>query len=454
MLHAFGTKAPGVAWIGQFFVPIGQLFNSIEFGLLLFIIITQIVTLILTYCIGRELCFDHRLIPLAGSVFVASTPLFVGLSHQYFKEPFQLFAVTYFFWISVKAPGLGVWEILSHLMLATSLAMLAKSSSPLYCILPGLVAVSYALKSIISAPRDAVNQLTAKMPLMIGSLIALAATTFWYVVNFKHVLRFVQIASSSEVALDYGTKDIFINKLIYWLAALQRNLFLLPILILLGLLVLIVVILYCIQLINRKNMLKFTSSSIVVFAAIGQVAIVLIALSLNINEENRYLLPLLPAIVILLISFISLTQNRILRTGFFVLTLLQLISVQAQATGFVKIDYSHTTSWLKTFENEKQQISEITLLTQRTSNKETHFRMNIIGVEYPWLNSNTLSFYAAKERLRTEVRSYYTPLGYAEKNIEKAWQRLNVMKIMYYISIAEINNLFLPTLLTKCRYQF
>jgi 4-amino-4-deoxy-L-arabinose transferase-like glycosyltransferase len=116
MLHAFGTKAPGVAWIGQFFVPIGQLFNSIEFGLLLFIIITQIATLILTYRIGRELCFGHRLIPLAGCVFIASTPLFVDLSHQYFTEPFQLFAVTYFFWISVKAPELGVWEILSHLL--------------------------------------------------------------------------------------------------------------------------------------------------------------------------------------------------------------------------------------------------------------------------------------------------------------------------------------------------
>jgi len=437
MLHAFGTKAPGVAWIGQFFVPIGQLFNSIEFGLFLFIILTQIATLILTYRIGRELCFDHKLVPLAGCVLIASAPLFVGLSHQYITEPLQLFAVTYFYWISVKAPRLCVWDVLSHLIMATSLAMLAKSSSPLYCILPALIAFFYMLKSIISAPRDAVNQLTAKMPLMIGSLIALAATSFWYVVNFKHVLRFIQIASSSEIALDYGTKDIFINKLIYWLAALQRNFFLLPILILLGLLVLIVVILYCIQLIDRKNMLKFSSSSIVVFAAIGQVVLVLIVLSLNINEENRYLLPLLPAIVILLISIISLTQNRILRTGFFVLTLLQLISVQAQATGFVKIDYSHTTSWLKPFQDEKQQISEITFLTQRTSNKESHFRMNIIGVEYPWLNANTLSFYSAKNCLKTRIRSYYTSLGYAEKNVEKAWLRLNELKIAYFISIAE-----------------
>jgi hypothetical protein len=368
---------------------------------------------------------------------MASAPLFVGLSHQYLTEPVQLFTVTYFFWIAVKAPALGVWDIIGNLMLATSLAMLAKSSSPLYCILPGLVAVSYALKSILSAPRDAVNQFSAKLPLMIGSLLGLAVTAYWYLVNFQYVLNFVKLASSSEVALDYGTKDFFITKLIHWLAALQRNFFLFPFITLLGLIVLFVLIPYCIQIINRKKVLRFTSSSIVVFAAIGQAAVVLIVLSLNINEENRYLLPLLPAIVILFIRFISLTQNKILRTGFIVLTLLQFISVQAQAAGFLKIDYSRTTAWLKPFKSEKQQMSEITVLTKRTSHQKTYFRMNITGVEYPWLNANTLSFYSAKNRLKTNFRSYYTSLGYAEKNTETAWLRLNKLKIVYFISIAE-----------------
>jgi len=55
MIYAFGSKAPGIAWLGQFFVPIGQLIGSIDIGLLLSIVATQFIVLLLIYHIVLKL---------------------------------------------------------------------------------------------------------------------------------------------------------------------------------------------------------------------------------------------------------------------------------------------------------------------------------------------------------------------------------------------------------------
>src|SRR5437588_5580836 len=62
MLSAFGTKAPGVAWLGQFFVPLGQAAGSIEFGLMLSILAAHFGTLLLMYRIGLALSSGSRTI--------------------------------------------------------------------------------------------------------------------------------------------------------------------------------------------------------------------------------------------------------------------------------------------------------------------------------------------------------------------------------------------------------
>jgi hypothetical protein len=41
LLSAFDSRAPGIAWFGQLFVPLGQALNSVEIGLLLLIVMVQ-----------------------------------------------------------------------------------------------------------------------------------------------------------------------------------------------------------------------------------------------------------------------------------------------------------------------------------------------------------------------------------------------------------------------------
>jgi len=51
-----------------------------------------------------------------------------------------VFAVTYIFWTAIASPKLSRLRLLAHLLTATSIALLAKSTSPLYCALAGVLA--------------------------------------------------------------------------------------------------------------------------------------------------------------------------------------------------------------------------------------------------------------------------------------------------------------------------
>ena len=74
---ATGPKPPILPWLGQLFVPVGQLLGGIEPGLLLVNFLAQAATLLLLYHALLAL-FGSRLHALAGCLFVASAPVFAG----------------------------------------------------------------------------------------------------------------------------------------------------------------------------------------------------------------------------------------------------------------------------------------------------------------------------------------------------------------------------------------
>jgi hypothetical protein len=90
--------------------------------------------------------------------------------------------------------------------------------------------------------------------------------------------------------------------------------------------------------------------------------------------------------------------------------------------------------WLGTPHEDRSRYNQMERIVAMTSTKPGY---NIVGVEEPWLNANTASFFAVKRSLDTGVRSYYTSLGYAEKNVATAVKRVEDFKIMFYITLEE-----------------
>jgi 4-amino-4-deoxy-L-arabinose transferase-like glycosyltransferase len=425
LIQAFSIKAPGIAWVGEFFVPLGQAFGSIEVGLLLSVLAAQFATLVLMYKLGSELGFGGKPAALLGVLFVAAGPLFVAMAHQYMVESLQVLAVTYIFWIATAAPRLSRLRLIAHLLLASALALSAKSTSPLYCIFPGLVAGFWVVRAKCWM-KDRSEGLRSLGILTIG-IVAATATTAWYSHNLAAVAEFVKNASGGAFSLYYGHVGTFGAKLMFWLRAL-RVAFFIPIApIAIGLLALTGFVLF-----RKRGVARgLRRSHLVVAAALAEVLLVLAVFSFQVSEETRYLLPMVPALAICLVWVLSLGGATVLRAAACLMAV-QLIVVHSHALGLTDINWN-VSPWLVPYQRDLAAPAELRELVRLTSEPGTEFRFNIVGAQFPWLNENALSFYAAQGRLLTGRRNYFTSLGYAETDADKAWNRMEQFKTLYFV---------------------
>jgi hypothetical protein len=81
----------------------------------------------------------------------------------------------------------------------------------------------------------------------------------------------------------------------------------------------------------------------------------------------------------------------------------------------------------------KQVLSKLVDTTCKNETEKN--RYNIIGLDLPWFNANSASYFSAQQQLKKEFRCYYTSLGYAEKDMDKAWTRLFDLNINYFATI-------------------
>jgi hypothetical protein len=74
-------------------------------------------------------------------------------------------------------------------------------------------------------------------------------------------------------------------------------------------------------------------------------------------------------------------------------------------------------------------------VVERTCAAEAAGKINIVGVDYPWLNGNTLGMLAFSRFAERGRRCYYTSLGYAQADPEAAWSRVQEFQPPYYVGI-------------------
>ncbi|WP_434687174.1 hypothetical protein [Pseudanabaena minima] len=443
MISAFGIKAPAVSWIGQFFVPFGQTISSIEFGLLLSILLTQFIVLLLIYHTILKLT-DSLLISVISCFFASSAPLSVALSHQYLVEPLQTASVAWTVLIMVFSPQWKVRRILLHLISAISLGMLAKVTYPLYTLGAILVIIYHVYNKLFknkSLDRSNLKELKKSSflstfkPLYISTFILLSSFLLWYGKNFQNILSFSIQASSGEASLLYGEKADFLYKLHYWLVAFQQSFFVpITLFCLVGVLILTLAKkIYGFKKITKSQRLAYFYLTTII--SLSQIILVLSVFSFQVNQENRYLLPLLPYLSILIAWMLKISKQKLLVffTGFALV--LQLFIVQSQALGITP-ENPNLSYWLYPIDRSSTNKKLLSKLVDTTCKIESEKdRYNIIGLELPWFNANSASYFSAKQQLKKDFRCYYTSLGYAEKDIDKAWSRLFDLNINYFATL-------------------
>jgi len=369
---------------------------------------------------------------------VSASPLSVGLTHEYLVEPLQTLSITWIILIMVFAPQWESKRIILHLISSVSLAMLAKITSPLYFFGAILVILYHVYnnqnikQSLIQV--NSKNLLSKIKPLYVIVFLLSSGFLLWYGNNLANILAFSMQSSSGEVSLLYGEKGNFLPKMQYWLSAFQKSFFMPISLIFIISLLLYIITKKILRTWQTSKLLKPSYFDLCTVVCLLEIFAVLIAFSLNINQETRYLLPVLPCLAIVLSWILKkVNQNIIVIFIGFLLTW-QLVVVQSQVFAFTSLN-SDLSPWLNpidTSDHKKQLLIKVVDATCSQAEKE---RYNIIGLELPWFNANSASYFSVKQLLTQNFYCYYTSLGYAEKDIEKAWQRLFDVNINYFATL-------------------
>ena len=422
MIAAFGSKPPAIAYSGQFAVPLARFFGRVEPALLMTVLACQAGSLWFVWDIGQRLCQERRIVSAAGTLALGSAPLFVGIGHQYLAEAPQTLAVSWIYWLALASPNMRRPRLLSGLMAAVALGMLAKTTTPLYCLFAGLIALCVLLRSGVPVPLSRTARwLDGALLVVAGALLAL--TVAWYWKNFVPALQHARISASSEIAMAYGRRGTLSTKLCFWLGQ-SSNALLAD-----GTILLCVAATVLLRVFQRpsNDLLKMRPLSptgkLVAAAAVLQVAAVLVVFSFQDNEETRYLVPMLPLIAILVMWLLAAVGTSTLAWSLSAALLVQAMIVNAKASGLGMGKWVDSV-WLHPIHRDARDYARISAIVALTCPQTTANHYAIIGVEYPSLNANSAAFFTAKQRVDKGWRCYYTSLGYAESNPERAYRRL------------------------------
>ncbi len=435
MVHSMPSKPPLLTWVAQFLVPLTRLSIEIESALLLGNVLFATATLWLVYAVTRSLRAGS-IEALAAVVLCGSAPLFVAFSHEFLVEAIQALIVAAMLLLAVRARDLPILRSAGLGILLTALGFLSKSTTELF-ILPFTV---YLILAILIAPRDGRTKAGWRefaIFLVAGSVTA--AAVIWYRANWPSLVQHFTDATSNEVAHHYGSPVILANKLIFWSTSLAAGLSPTGSLAALVFVVSIAGLVVTLMRVEKKPFAAFLAAlvdngGLFALACAGTVAAIILAYSLQINEEPRFLVPLFPIIAVLLGWSLAAVGRRMISIFVLLATLANAILVYGFVFGTNPFAITPT-AWLRPIHLSREDKINLTHVVESTCNQTSVRRNNIIGVEYVELNANSASFYSAKQRRIHRHRCYYTSLGYAEQSIDQAMRRMDGVAPDYFVTV-------------------
>jgi 4-amino-4-deoxy-L-arabinose transferase-like glycosyltransferase len=431
MAHAFGAKPPAIAWFGQAFVPLGGIVGGDGVALMLSILVCQGLSILLVYYAVRRLTDPAAAV--AAALLLAASPLFVALSHEYFAEPIQTVSTAWLLLILASAWKWRTALTFAQLPGALALGMLSKLSAPLYLAAPAVAAVVLALRArrSLSNDTDARRWLTDPqfvVSALVSGLLVTGALV-WYRVNVHAAIAHAR-ASASDNGL-YGVSRGFSHQLPQWLGKLRDVTFLPH----LWLLVAALAVAAAVVAFREGRRVRWLDPRLVTILASGvSICAVLVSFASQPNQDPRYLLPLIPYVAV--IAGIAVAAPRSHAFAFALATLLVVEGTLVTLQSYGYANSSRLVSYpLQSPQRKTELARTLDRIVDLTCTPASADRINAVGVEYPWLNHNTLEMLAAERYASSGRRCYYDALGYAPKDPAAAWRLLTQLKSPYYIGV-------------------
>jgi hypothetical protein len=349
----------------------------------------------------------------------------------------QSLTIAAFMLIAVGAEGRSATRTLSLGILIASLGLLVKTTS-LMLILPlgGYISIvllvhRVGIEKLAVAPRWHWSDLA----FVFSAVAATVTAASWYVVNWHLMVQHFINATTGEVALNYGSAGPLLSKLAFWLYFLSLGVSSFSI-ISIGLAALIIIATVVgvarILAAQPSHWLPGAIRSGTLFAITlsGTIVATLLAYSLQINADTRFLMPLMPMIGALVAWSLNVLSQRLVSLVFLSAFTVNAVINHAYAHG-VSLVQMRFFPWLLQVHLSADNSETLTQAVDATCSRDASQRYKIIGVEYPEFNANSAAFYSAKRGL---YPCKYTSLGYAETDVQRAWDRITALEADYVVT--------------------
>ncbi|MEA2977384.1 MAG: hypothetical protein QOF19_2904 [Alphaproteobacteria bacterium] len=436
MANALGQMPPMLVWLGQIVLPVRYVTGGTESALPLLTILLAAATLAIVYLLARRL--GAGLIgSLAAVIACAGSPLFLAFSLLYLTEMTQAFSVAVAIFVAWRAERRSLTRTLALCLSATALGFLAKSSSIVFLV-PMLTYVAVAL--FISRGRPKSRTSIADISLVAMAVMLLAATATWYAYNWESMVQHLVGATTGESALNYGSRIELIKKLSYWISWLDLSLS--PInyvSICIGVLIVVAIGVALVRVLlhspSQWAPVAVENGTLFGLALAGMLVVVILAYSLQINEDPRFLAPAIPVVAALIGWSFSMIGSRLI-AGLAVLGLAaNAVAVHAYAHNINPFGLK-VHPWLLPVDAVGVDKALLTHAVRSTCRKDTANYATVIAVNYTPLNANSASFYSFKQRETLAYFCNYRSLSYSVPEFQRALDEIIAMAPAYVVTVA------------------
>lgn len=436
IVDVLGGQQPLMTWVGQFLVPLRHLTGDFESAMLFVNVLGAGGTLIIVYYVPRRLG-ANRLSSLCGTMVCAGSGLFIGLTHQYLVEMTQCVAAASMIAVAWGSEKRSSVRTSSLVLAAVPLSFLAKASSMTF-VLPMLSYVALAWWITRGKVRAAFRW--SDVVLLIGATLIAAVAAAWYMVHWQPMVEHFVSATKADFALHWGSPVNLPTKLSYWIVSFSKSLSSFAVLsFCLAALVTAALTISMVRLLSRSPgewaVASIANGSMFALALGGTIVATVFAFSLQINEDPRFLLPLVPFLGVLVAWGLSVITNRIIE---------QLLCCGLIFNAALNHSYSHGLDLFNippapyllrvdTDGNDKVVLSQV---VRRTCYREQSARPNLIVVSYPTLNVNSLNFYASKDSYASGYRCSYVSYDSFDPNVAHALDTMRSVRPLYVVTVA------------------
>jgi 4-amino-4-deoxy-L-arabinose transferase-like glycosyltransferase len=410
---ALPNRGPGLVWLGELFLPAGISFGRPELGLSFCQWLIQAASACVLYR-SAIILFADSVAAFAAVALLCSAPLFIGMTHTYMTEPIQGLACAIFVYVLCGVDRRPVLRSGLLLGLALVFATLGKVTSVLYLFCPLLLFVILLARRRSELWHAELDVQDVALAVALGA--AGIICSYWIYRNFSGVVGHALQASSGAASEYYGSRSRLTYKLLYWMRAMLMS-FLHPLVrpvLALGLLG------AAWSRLRQRRSLAW--ADYVVLACAANIAFVILVFSLNVTEDTRFTFALLPCVGLVL-AWIVADAPRWAAKGFFAVAMLQVLLVYASAYGVAAGSFG-LSPYLLPVDTQGHRRALLEAALADSCDGAGDAAPTVVGLELPYFNLNSLSFYSTIASIHSGRKCAYVNLGYGDPTADQAWNTL------------------------------